>query len=50
MRYYSKLHKRHNFGAIFDKHVRTEFEDHGVEETIKTMIVPVLTGGTEYNV
>jgi hypothetical protein len=50
MRNYSKLHKLYNFGAIFDKHVRTEFEYHDVETTIKTMVVPVLTGGTEYNV
>ena len=50
MRNYSKLHKRHNFGATVDKHVRTEFEYHDVEATIKTMVVPVLTRGTEYNI
>jgi hypothetical protein len=50
MRNYNKLHKRYNFRAIFDKHVRTEFEDHDLEATMKTMVVPVLTGGTEYNI
>jgi hypothetical protein len=49
MRSYSKLHKRHNFGATVDKQVRTEFEYHDVEATIKTMVVPVLTRGTEFD-
>jgi hypothetical protein len=35
MRNYNKLRKCHNFETIFDKHSRTEFEDHDVEATIK---------------
>jgi hypothetical protein len=35
MRNYNKQHKCHNFETIFDKHSRTEFEDHDVEVTIK---------------
>lgn len=50
MRNYSKLHKRHNFGATVDKHVRTEFEHQDVEAIIKTMVVPILTIGIEYNI
>jgi carboxymethylenebutenolidase len=48
--------KRHNLGAIADKHVKYEFEDPDVEATMKTMVkepyvhhVPVLTGGNGYN-
>ncbi|MGA9149984.1 MAG: hypothetical protein WBZ36_05350 [Candidatus Nitrosopolaris sp.] len=48
--------KRHNLGAIFDKHVKCEFEEHDVDATMKTMVkepyvyhVPILTGGTGYN-
>jgi carboxymethylenebutenolidase len=48
--------KRHNLGAISDKHVEYEFEDPDVEATMKTMVkepyvhhVPVLTGGNGYN-
>src|SRR5688572_20625866 len=43
-------------GAVFDEHVRHEFEDHNVEATMKTMVkepyvhhVPTLTGGVGYN-
>jgi carboxymethylenebutenolidase len=45
-----------DLGAVFDEHVRHEFEDHNVEATIKTMVkepyvhhVPTLTGGVGYN-
>jgi len=48
--------KRHNLGAISDKHLKYEFEDPDVEATMKTMVkepyvhhVPVLTGGNGYN-
>jgi hypothetical protein len=49
--------KRHyNLGAVFDKHIKTEFEDDDLDETMKTMVkgpyvhhVPVLTGGNGYN-
>jgi carboxymethylenebutenolidase len=48
--------KRHNLGAISDKHVKYEFEDPDVEATMKTMVkepyvhhVPGLTGGNGYN-
>jgi carboxymethylenebutenolidase len=45
-----------DLGAIFDEHVRHEFEDHDVEATMMTMVkepyvhhVPTLTGGVGYN-
>jgi hypothetical protein len=45
-----------DLGAVFDEHVRHEFEDHDVEATMKTMVrepyvhhVPTLTGGIGYN-
>ena len=45
-----------DLGKVFDKHVRSEFEDPNIEITMKTMIkqpyvhhVPVLTGGVGYN-
>jgi carboxymethylenebutenolidase len=45
-----------NLGAIFDKHVKSEFEDHDVDATMKTMVkepyvhhVPTLTGGVGYD-
>jgi carboxymethylenebutenolidase len=45
-----------DLGAVFDEHVRHEFEDHNVEATMKTMVkepyvhhVPTLTGGVGYN-
>ena len=45
-----------NLGAIFDEHIKCEFEKHDVEATMKTMVkepyvhhVPVLTGGIGYN-
>jgi carboxymethylenebutenolidase len=49
--------KRHyNLGAVFDKHIKSEFEDDDVDETMKTMVkgpyvhhVPVLTGGNGNN-
>jgi carboxymethylenebutenolidase len=44
-----------DLGAIFDKHVKCEFEDHDVDKTMKTMVkepyvhhVPTLTGGIGY--
>src|ERR671928_409174 len=49
-------HRPHDLGAIFDKHVKYEFEDPDVEATMKTMVkepyvhhVPVLTGGIGYS-
>jgi carboxymethylenebutenolidase len=49
-------HRPHDLGAIFDKHVKYEFEDPDVEATMKTMVkepyvhhVPALTGGIGYN-
>jgi len=48
--------KRLDLGAIFDKHVKCEFEEHDVDATMRTMIkepyvhfAPVLTGGIGYN-
>jgi carboxymethylenebutenolidase len=45
-----------DLGAVFDEHVRHEFEDHNVEATMKTMVkepyvhhVPTLTGGIGYD-
>jgi carboxymethylenebutenolidase len=45
-----------SLGKIFDKHVKSEFEDKDVEATMKTMTkepyvhhVPVMTGGVGYN-
>ena len=45
-----------NLGAIFDKHVKCEFEDHDIDATMKTMVkepyvhhVPTLTGGIGYD-
>ena len=44
--------KRRNLGAVFDKHVKCEFQDHDVDATMKTMVrepyvhhVPMMTGG-----
>jgi carboxymethylenebutenolidase len=51
-----KNRRRPNLGAIFDKHVKCEFEDHDVDATMKTMVkepyvhhVPTLTGGIGYD-
>jgi carboxymethylenebutenolidase len=48
--------KRTNLGAIFDRHVKYEFDEHNVEATMKTMVkepivhhVPVLTGGIGFD-
>jgi carboxymethylenebutenolidase len=45
-----------DLGAIFDKHVKCEFEDHDVDATMKTMVkepyvhhIPTLTGGVGYD-
>ena len=45
-----------NLGAIFDEHIKCEFEKHDVEATMKTMVkepyvhhIPVLTGGIGYD-
>ena len=45
-----------NLGRVFNKHVKCEFEEKNVDETMKTMVpepyvhhVPVLTGGIGYN-
>jgi carboxymethylenebutenolidase len=47
--------KRSGLGAIFDKHIKCEFEDRDVDATMKTMVkepyvhhVPALTGGVGY--
>ncbi len=51
-----KSGKHTNLGAIFDKHVKYEFEDHDVKATMRTMVaepyvhnVPTLTGGVGYS-
>jgi carboxymethylenebutenolidase len=52
-----KKNRRHpNLGAIFDEHLKCEFEDHDVDATMKTMVkepyvhhVPTLTGGIGYD-
>lgn len=48
--------KRIDLGAIFDRHVKHEFEDHDVEATMKTMVaepyvynVPTMTGGVGWD-
>jgi carboxymethylenebutenolidase len=45
-----------NLGRVFNKHVKCEFEEKDVDETMKTMVpepyvhhVPVLTGGIGYD-
>jgi carboxymethylenebutenolidase len=51
-----KKNRRHpNLGAIFDKHLKCEFEEHDVDATMKTMVkepyvhhIPTLTGGIGY--
>ena len=51
-----RLKKHYSLGAIFDKHIKFEFQDHDVDATMKTMVkepyvhhVPVLTGGIGYD-
>ena len=52
-----KKNRRHpNLGAIFDKHLKCEFEEHDVDATMKTMVkepyvhhIPTLTGGIGYD-
>lgn len=54
---HKQVRKRHyNLGAIFDKHIKNEFEQHDVDATMKTMVrqpyvhhVPTLTGGVGYD-
>jgi carboxymethylenebutenolidase len=48
--------KRYTLGAVFDKHIKCEFQDHDVEATMKTMVrepyvhhVPMMTGGIGYD-
>jgi carboxymethylenebutenolidase len=48
--------KRSSLGAVFDKHIRCEFQDHDIDATMKTMVrepyvhhVPMLTGGRGYD-
>jgi len=48
--------KRPSLGAVFDKHVTCEFQDHDVDATMKTMVrepyvhhVPMMTGGIGYD-
>src|SRR3954449_4278645 len=50
------IKKRSSLGAIFDKHIKCEFQDHDVDATMKTMVkepyvhhVPALTGGVGYD-
>jgi carboxymethylenebutenolidase len=45
-----------NLGAVFDQHIKHEFEDHDVDATMQTMTkepyvhhVPVMTGGIGYD-
>ena len=48
--------KSYNLGAVFDKHIECEFQDHNVDATMKTMVkepyvhhVPMMTGGIGYD-
>ena len=35
----TKRNKKHySLGAVFDKHIRCEFQDHDVDATMKTMV------------
>ena len=53
----TKRNKKYSsLGAVFDKHIKCEFQDHDVDATMKTMVkepyvhhVPVLTGGIGYD-
>ena len=52
----SRSKQHYNLGAVFDKHIKCEFEDHDVDATMKTMIrepyvhhVPIMTGGVGYD-
>src|SRR5919198_2754443 len=51
-----KNQKRSSLAAVFDKHIKYEFQDHDVDATMKTMgkepyvhHVPMLTGGRGYD-
>jgi carboxymethylenebutenolidase len=48
--------KRYNLAAVFDKHIKHEFQDHDVDATMKTMVgkpyvhhVPMMTGSIGYD-
>jgi carboxymethylenebutenolidase len=48
--------KRYSLGAIFDKHIKHESQNHDVDATMKTMVgepyvhhVPMMTGGIGYD-
>jgi carboxymethylenebutenolidase len=48
--------KYSSLGAVFDRHIKCEFQDHDVDATMKTMVkepyvhhVPMLTGGIGYD-
>jgi carboxymethylenebutenolidase len=48
--------KSPNLGAVFDKHIKHEFQDRDVDATMKTMVrepyvhhVPMMTGGIGYD-
>ena len=48
--------KRYSLGAVFDKHIKHEFQNHDVDATMKTMAgepyvhhVPMMTGGIGYD-
>jgi carboxymethylenebutenolidase len=50
----NKRHKRYSsLGAVFDKHIKCEFQDHGVDATMKTMVrepyVHHVPGGVGYD-
>jgi carboxymethylenebutenolidase len=53
----TKRNKKHyNLGAVFDKHIKHEFQDHNVDATMKTMVrepyvhhAPMMTGGIGYD-
>jgi carboxymethylenebutenolidase len=53
----NKRQKKHSsLGAVFDKHIKCEFQDHDVDATMKTMVgepyvhhVPMMTGGIGYD-
>ena len=52
----NKYKKRYSLGAVFDKHIKHEFQNHDVDATMKTMVgepyvyhVPMMTGGIGYD-
>jgi carboxymethylenebutenolidase len=52
----NKNKKHSSLGAVFDKHIKCEFQDHDVDATMKTMVkepyvhhIPTMTGGIGYD-